>query len=195
MNPLLQDCYRTAKAAHEALYIRLQQIRQTLASQTLEGLADIAYALRESEKYLQDIRKENTATAETAERLCCLRYLEDASNVEPIRTEYCTATPDMKTCAKVPNLKNDPKGYASMMQWLGIDPILWDQGEIETESGKEDTEVVSVHWPGFTALLGRLAANGLPLPDGIEVDATYHLYKLRIRKRKGVIDSETNNHF
>ena len=186
MLEILQECYADAKAAHEAVYIKLQKLRQTFPELPIEELADAAYALRESEKYLEDTRKELKATAQTIERFCCLKYLTDASNTEPIRTEYCTATPDMQTCAKIPKRKDNPAAYEAMMKWLGIDPLLWDYGEIETENGIEDTEVVSVHWPGFTALLGRLAANGLPLPDGVEVDATYHLYKLRIRKRKAV---------
>jgi hypothetical protein len=156
---------------------------------TIEERANVAYACNQAEKFASDTRKMIAATEEICEKLVCLAWAQDINNTgEPVRTEYVTATPDVKPCAKVPKFDKEPDKYAALMRWLGIDPVLWDCGEVLTENGQQDTEVVRVHWPGFQALVGRLASAGYPLPDGIDPNATYMLYSLRYKKRKELPD-------
>lgn len=152
-------------------------------------LADVAVILAEAEKFAEDTNKEIKAFRKTMERLTVMKYLQDATLVmqgEPIRTEYVTATPEMKTCAKIPEADKQPEEYAALMTYLGIDPVLWDKGKVLTELGEEETEVTKINWPGFQSLVTRLQAAGLPLPDGIDPAKTYQLFSLRMRKRKGL---------
>lgn len=112
--------------------------------------------------------------------------MEDASRVmkgDPIRTENVTATPDMKVNASIPTFEKQPFQYAELMTYLGVDSCLWDKGVVLTELGEEHTEVVRVHWPGFQSLITRLKAQGLPLPNGIDPNATFTEFALRMRKK------------
>lgn len=197
VHPDVEQMLRKAITAHAEIYDLLGQIRKSVnAELECEELADIAIFCREAESHLDDMRKEVKKTKELCEKLCCLRYLEDATRMmkkEPIRTEYQTASPEMSTFARIPTIEKDPEGYTKLMTYLGIDRQLWDYGEILTENGKEHTEVVKVNWPGFMALLTRLKAEGLPLPDGIDPNATYVEYKLRMKKKGELIKSATTN--
>lgn len=185
---------RKALIAHREIYQTLATVKQSVNGESsCEDLVDIAIALRESEKHLDDIRKETSKFLENVERLVCLRYLEDASRVmtgEPIRTDLVTATPVMKVCAKIPTFEKSPDTYAALMTYLGIDPCLWDKGIQLTELGEEHTEVVRVHWPGFQSLITRLKANGLQLPDGIDPNATYTQFSLRMVKKGPLLNSQ-----
>lgn len=193
----VEQLLRKAITAHNEIYQLLGEVKQSVnKDSTCEDLADIAVALREAETYLKDIRVEVTKQKETTERICCLLYLEDSTRMmrkEPIRTAFVTASPDMKVAAKIPTYEKDPVNYERMMRYLGIDEQLWDRGTILTELGEEHTEVVSVKWPGFTSLCTRLKANGLPLPDGIDPDATYTEFTLRMRKKGELISNATTN--
>lgn len=185
---------RKAMEAHRDIYNALATVKQSVTSESsCEDLADYAIALRETEKHLEDIRKEVTAYLTNVERLTCLRYLEDASRVmkgEPIRTENVTASPDMKVCAKIPTFEKDPVNYEKLMDYLGIDPCLRDRGKFLTDLGEEYTEVVRVHWPAFQSLCTRLKAGGHQLPDGIDTEATYTQFALRMRKRGDLLLKE-----
>jgi len=190
MLPILPVIYTEAINAHAAAYLKLQSVKAALPAATLNQLCNIAYALRETTKYIEDLRKELIAIEKFAERLACMRFIQDGEKTvrkkENIKTEYCTCTPAVNICAAIPKADKSPDEYNALMNWLGIDPVLRDQGEIETDRGIEDTEVVRIHWPGFQCLLNRLNSQGIALPDGIEMDKTYTEYKLRIRKKKGV---------
>lgn len=185
---------RKAVTAHREIYNALATVKQSVTSESsCEDLADFAVALREAETHLEDIRKEVTGYMQNVERLACLRYLEDASRVmkgEPIRTAMVTATPDMKVCASIPTFEKQPAQYAEMMTYLGIDECLWDKGKYLTDLGEEHTEVVRVHWPGFQCLNTRLKAQGLPLPAGIDPNATYTQFALRMRKKGSLLSAE-----
>lgn len=186
-------------AAHAEIYESLGAIKRSVNKDaTCEELADVAVALREAETYLKDVRVEVTKLKEYTEQVCCMLYLEDAARMmkqEPIRTDLVTASPDMKVAARIPTFEKDPVNYVKLMTYLGIDECLWDRGTMLTELGEEHTEVISVHWPGFTSLCTRLKAKGLPLPDGINPDATYTQFTLRMRKKGELIkaDATTND--
>lgn len=178
---------RKAITAHRELYNLIATIKQSVSEESeCEQLADIAVALREAETHLEDTRKTVTNAKEVVCRLACMRYLEDASRVlqgEPIRTDLVTANPEMTICAKIPTYEKDPVAYAKMMTYLGVDEQLWDKGKILTDAGEQHTEVVRVHWPGFQSLCTRLKAHGLPLPDGIDENATFTQFTLHMRKK------------
>lgn len=186
---------RKAMEAHRDIYNALATVKQSVTSESsCEDLAEYALALRESEKHLDDLRKEVKGYGNNVERLACLRYMEDASRVmkgEPIRTDMVTATPDMKVNASIPTFEKQPFQYAELMTYLGIDSCLWDKGKVLTELGEEHTEVVRVHWPGFQSLITRLKAGGHQLPDGIDPNATFTEFALRMRKKGASLLSKT----
>lgn len=192
--------YSGSRKSHEDLYRLSQVINGAIPAADLETLCNIAHALRQSNKYIEDLRKTLTAIERFAERLACMRYIQDGDNEKQanVKTEYVTATPDVTYCASIPTLERDAEAYHSLMSYLGIDPVLRDQGIIQNEDGTRDyTEVIKVHWPGFQSLMNRLAAAGIALPDGIDPEKTYTEYKLRLRSRKeiGEATGATENPF
>jgi hypothetical protein len=192
MNDILKEIYKECRDVHEKLMRKVLDLKAGFPTDSEKDLADTAFALREAEEHLDAIRKDIKAVGELAEKHCCVKYLTNPKYIanpakaEPVRTDYCTASPDMAVCASVPTFKKTPEQYQLLMDFLGVDPNCRDQGEIEMEDGTiADTEVLRVHWPGFQSLCTRLQRQGIALPDGINPDATYTLYKLRIRQRKG----------
>lgn len=195
MHHLATEIYALVRNAHEEIYKRLQQLAPQLQTMPPEELADVAYALRHCfEKWLPDCTKETKRVAHIAELLACQLRLT-ALNPDSIKTEYCTAAPALNTMAVIPTRKKDPDGYEKLMNYLGIDLNLRDRGKVLFREGEIETEVVKVHWPGFVGLLTRLAANGYPMPDGIDPNKTYTEYRLNIRSRKGVLDETPDNPF
>lgn len=187
----LKYAFEVARFAHEEIYKSLQAARSVAQGVELEELVDIAYACREINKFVESLDKEVRGLDKFVERIGCLKWLQMVDGPDNIQTEYATATPDMRTCAKIPSVEADPAGYHKLMDYLGIDPVLRDAGDIETEHGKESTEVVRVHWPGFQTLVNRLNREGFQLPEGINPAANYTDYKFRIRGRKKINDAET----
>ena len=186
MHPTAQEIYRKARELHETIYKLAVELTAMVPQNSNEENCDLAYAMREADKYVDDTRKEMTRLSKLAQSIVCLKWSQLAGG-KPIKTDYCTGTPVPKICAHIPTVEKDPKNYRALMTYLGIDPMLWDEGKVISPLGEEETEVVKVNWPGFQALVARLAANGLPLPDGIDPNETYTLPEVRLLKRKGVL--------
>lgn len=179
------ELYQFAVTAHEYIYSCVTSLRKRSENMTPEQLADVAYVLRETEKYLKDCEKETKYALEQAQRLACLKWLvNNTCGGEPIRTQYCTAVPKMKTTANVPTIKNNPVAYHKLMDYLGIDVQLRDRGKEIVDGVENSTEVVSVHWPGLQYLIERLTAAGYSLPDGLDLEQTYTTYSLVIQSRR-----------
>jgi hypothetical protein len=161
-------------AMHAEIYRELSQLKeQSLKCGDMQELADRAYALRDMHKYVDDLRKELDQTKSVCERIACLLWAKDSEG-DPIRTDHCTASPKIKYMASLPSRTRDPEAYANLMGHLGI------------PDGLLPEDVVRPHWPGFVNYMTRLAEEGLPLPEGIDVDKTYPVYSLTIRGKKGV---------
>lgn len=178
MNPKLVAIYKQARAIHEAYVQADGELRRFLSTcPNTEDQADAAYALREIADMVDEVRKMANSTGELAQRFACI-IAGATGNPEPIRTEYCTATPDVKPIASVPRQSSDPEGYALLMEHLGIPRAMWDRGD--------DKSVVKPNWPGMMSYLAEQMKQGKPLPPGIDPDKTYSEYRLLIRKKKGV---------
>ena len=138
-------------------------------------LADAAYAARELETMADAIRKRAKANKELAERICCM-ICALTSDVDPIKTEFVTASPGIRTVASLPHRSTDRENYALLMDYLGIDRKHWE--------GVEHA-CVQPHWPGVMEDINTLLAAGEPLPPGVDPSKTYAEYSLRMRGVKG----------
>lgn len=174
-----QELYMTTLRAHESLYTRVTQLKRQAASiSDMKELADIAYALRETGKLVEDQEKELRVFRETLEKAACALWSQQESH-EPIRTAHVTATPDIKFAASVPSRKREPEAYVRMMQSLGVPSHLYTADE-------EQHPIVNIHWPGFVDYIARCTTEGLPLPDGVDPTKLNPIYKLILRGRKEV---------
>lgn len=179
-----------AKAVHESAFSKIEALKGEAYKADLPTLANMGYALRETEKYITDLRKDISSLRGLVALLFCRQFASDTANMtrENIKTEYCTCSPQPNIQAQIPTFDKSPAEYTKLMDYLGVDPMLRDQGSIETENGIEDTEVLRVHWPAFQSLMRRLAAAGVALPDGIDTEKTFTEFTLLIRRSKGVLE-------
>jgi hypothetical protein len=170
------EIFEIMQDAHARVYEKLTRFHQA-ACQTndIQVLANRAYALREIAKFAKDIEKEANKAKQMSERMACLVWAQGESN-EPIRTQYCTASPVVKMMAVLPKKHHDPEAYAELMDHMGVSK------EAQLTGG------VRVHWPGMLDLISERLADGKPLPPGIKSDKTYANYSLTIRGKKGVDD-------
>lgn len=181
MRPDVAMAYRELREAHGRFKRIAEQIMASVdANMSREELADIAYAARESASLADENRKAWQMLTEKAQRTACILWLQDMTNAgEPIRTEHCTATPDVRVAVRVPSRKKDPERYARLMQWLGVPEALYTAPEGESPA-------VDLHYMGIVRTATDMLAEGKTLPPELNMGNTGQLYFLKIRGRKGV---------
>lgn len=171
------DYYSLVQKLYEEHVKRLPQLQESIKRCTdLKELVDYAFAMNRASKFLDDMRKTCDATEMLCERLACLIWVA-AEMTGPIRTEHCSATPNIKMIATIPKRSTHPAEFEALMTFLGIPKNLIDE---------EQGEVVRAHWPGLVSYLSRLMSEGKPLPPGIDPQKTYPEYHLTLRPKKGV---------
>jgi hypothetical protein len=141
------------------------------------GLApDVAWCLRELQRYGDDVRKEALKADELAAKVACALWLQQAL------ADPASASPKLEGTIAVASVKsgqaaNPPERgtpeWAALMDYLRVPP--------------EARELVSVRWTSLSELLTKRAADGLPPPPGIPAERTYLRYGLQnVRLKRGV---------
>lgn len=180
------ETFKRAMRAHSEVVAAEAELRRLLTAEpavasSREELADAAYALREAEAIVDEGRKKLRGLRELAERMCCMVSAVSGDG-ECVRTPHCTAIPTVRTNVSVPTRKRDYEGWRALMRHLGVpDGLLGGPAESEHAA-------IDVHWPGLMDLLSREAAEGKPLPPGVDPNKTVAAYSLTIRKKKGVTE-------
>lgn len=175
-----KQLYQLVTQSHKVVYEKLLSVRKDLdelnEKSDLRELADLVYVLRECEKSLEDIRKEVTKTYNHAQKTTCAHWTMDQmtkQDGEPIKTAYCTATPDIKMAAKFPH-KLGKEGYDQLMKYLNVPDWVWMR------------EVVRPHWPGLCELYNEVKKKGLPQIPGVDPATEFPNHIVSIRKNAGV---------
>jgi len=182
MKERARNIYRMTEKFYREVYDELAKLADEVKDETeLPEMVDAAFAMREAEKLAKRIQVRMKANQEQAERKACHDAIEVYNSIEPIRTEYATGTPDMEMNVRVPSRKKELQEYARMMEALGIPRELWDRGQ-------ENSPAVDVHWPGMVSMITERAAAGLPLPEGLGPNRTSVMYRLNLRRRRGVLE-------
>ncbi len=167
--------YIQARKSHREIYEQLIKLKEDVATEVSETeLADVAFALERSIRYLEDIRKELSKTNSHIKTMACLKWTENQATTmdgQPIRTAYCTATPEVKMYAPFP-IKKDKDGWDELMKWLGIPKEI------------SDKEIVRPHYPAMLELCTELSREGKPLPPGVDPSKKKAQYDLKMRKTK-----------
>lgn len=180
MNNAVRALYTIAADAHDDIYRHLQDLEINVrAGNSLEEHADTVLALRESCNLFDDMRKMCNGLKELTEKICCAIAIKDGQ-IDPIRTDHCTATVCIKQMASLPRRSTNPKDYEALMSYLCVPKSLWD--------GTNDA--IRPHWPGMVDHITQLAKEGKPLPPGISIDKVYPVYKLSpLTKKKGILET------
>jgi len=174
------ELYRKIRDLHNYVVSQMETINLDTAScGNVENIADTAFALRECATFAEEIKKKCDKMGWLAQKTACYIYVSMNENgAEPIRTEYCTATPDIKQVASLPDKRKQPAEYASLMAHYAI-PLDVYAGE---------NPLMQAYWPGMIERINADQKAGLPLPPGIDPTKLVADYRLLIRKKKGVIE-------
>lgn len=169
------EYFTAIRDLHVRTYAHLMKIQDDLKAgkYTLVDMVNFLCIFRETSRLSDDIRKELDGSSGLMEKICCAMYITQCSNgqmrPEPIRTGLATGTPVVRMGARLPSRRDEPEHFAALMKYLGVD------------DSAIATDVVRPHWPGIVASLTQLAADGKPLPPGVDTSATYPVYTVTIR--------------
>jgi len=126
-------------------------------SLTEEQLCDMGFMLRETEKFLDDARKEVKAKKEMISKMLAVKitkaYMEDPSREMRARGTMATATPDVHIRPKLPKI-GTPE-YATLLGWLGVPDASIEGGTL------------SIHFNRMSEMLTRMAEEGKNPPPGL----------------------------
>lgn len=156
----------------------IPDIRENLQNQAkLSEVADTAYTIRRAFDLMEEQLKQLRALKTLSEKILCMKWAL-GSDGSSIKTEYCTATPEVNEMAKIPSQKNQPSDYCQFLADLGCPDELI------------KADALRPHWPGLIELFKTRHAEGKPLPKGVDPSTTYPVYSVRFLKKKGVIEEE-----
>lgn len=179
MKTELIELFEKNSALHAETHRTLRAIRAELESLSAKGmgeLAETALVAAEIRKLVDDTSGECGVLRRECEQMACMMWIQSGSN-GPIRTEYVTASADIKMQAKLPDRRIDPAGFARLMEHLQVPRELWDVPV-------ECSAAVQPHWPGMLEYISTLIGTGRPLPPGVDATTLYPIYKLILRARK-----------
>jgi len=171
MEKRLQEVYEDTFTAYQRLVSATKWATAQVVSHggDVEYCADVGFAMKEIDKLLHDIGVEVRKTLELAEMLACRVWLRSEGD-EPIRTEYCTASPRLKMQPAVP--KKDTPELAELLDWLGM---------------SKNHGAVRIHWPTLCDLVTQCVENGWPIPKCIDPSSLFEPeMKLTFLKKKDV---------
>jgi hypothetical protein len=178
-----QDFYRRASEAHNFVIATLPTLGPKA---NLSDLADLLLSLKKSSDLLDDARKEIDKVMRAVEAIFC-KLAVTSNMTEPVRTDYCTATPKLKMVASIPSIKTEPEKYAQLMRYLKIPEHLWSTaGGV---NGEYQSAKVALHWPGICDLLTERARLGEPMPPGIDPAKVTTNYSVRLTQRKEILSA------
>jgi hypothetical protein len=180
IHPDLLAAHAKLRAAwEEVAKLEVHALQAIKKCSSLEDLADAAYCCRLIEDTADDIRKRTAETGQLCQRIACALAVA-TEQVDSIRTDYVTATPDVKMIASIPRRSTHLEQFAALMAHFGVPASAWEGGE---------HAAVQPHWPGVMERINRDLAAGKPLPPGVDPDKTYPEYRLLMRKGKRTVGS------
>jgi hypothetical protein len=172
MKKELKELYGYSRKVHQESYKRLLALERLLTQEgELTELGDAVFALRKTEELLEDARKECGKLLTLMEKLTCLRWLATSKTHEPIRTEYCTASPDVKQTVSVP--PKDSDDYKSLLKHFEI----------------PDGAPFMPHWPSLLKRVSADIAAGQPIPPGCDPSKMVQVCVVRtLKKKRPILD-------
>lgn len=171
------DHYERVVEIHRDTFTRLIEVKreaeQAVLSADLKELADHVMWLKEIEKLFDDCRKNAHNILELVEKLTCIAWAT-TSDGDPIRTEYCTATPQPKKMGRIPSRTKHPEEYEAFMTEMGIPRELIDVG------------AVTFNWNAMIEFISQRLARGENPPKCFDPNKLYDIYKVLVRAKRSI---------
>jgi len=175
------DIYVEARSAHAKLTHDILKLKHKVGRSggvtDMKELADLALVASDVKKLAEDLESEARQLREISEKVCCLAWMRRGV-ADNIKTEYVTATPDIKPIPKLPDRRREPEAYGQLMDGLGVPRALWDVGD-------DRSAVMQPHWNGMQEYVASLMQQGKPLPPGVS-QTSGQVFRLRLHRRKEV---------
>lgn len=154
---------------HRRTYLTINTVHRAVRSEPIpkEDLVDAALLLKETMATLKDLSGEANALFEAAQKVACVRWVQDSVNEEAassIKGKFAVGTPDVKLMAPIP--KRDTNEHRALCDFFGV----------------PHDAPVKFHWPAMTEVVSERLAEGRPLPPGMK-DSRYTLYRLSPLRR------------
>lgn len=187
MKQILIDLYRQQRELHRAMVELTDAQMGEAAKGDLIELADCAYAMREIASFADEIRKRANKIGEHAQKVGCFIATQTSLiSGNPadlkIKTEYCTATADVKQIVSTPDKRKEPEAYRKVLQHYGfIEEALFDATD-------DKNPLVVAYWPGVIERINADIAAGKPTPPGIDPSKMTAEYRLSIRANRGILE-------
>lgn len=173
--------FRGVQRMHSTIFNFLLETRDHLRtgnSMSLGELVDLQFLLREVADRCDDIGKECRKVQQDAAKMTCILWtaksLSGEISGDVVRGDLASGSPHVGQMANIP-AKNTEE-YKQLMVALKCPEDLIESG------------VLKVHWPALCDQLQALAAQGRPLPRGLDPSKTFDVYSVVCRAKKGVDD-------
>ena len=169
-----EDCLQSYTRLFTDIIRMKKSVQPMLAAGDIKGLADLNYCVKVCEKMMDELRKAYKNVRGSSEQSVCFLWIkQEEGNRGPVRTEYCTVSPDLRIVPKVPSARQDPGAYVEFCMELGLPQDVAEFG------------VFSVAWPELVEYTTWLATQGQPLPKGAE-EKMQNIYTTRVLGKKPI---------
>jgi hypothetical protein len=168
---VLQAVYSDATKSHEWVLEQLDFVQKNVTHGDPSLLMDAIYALKQTAKHVEDMRKELNKSLERLQKLGCLAM---AQLPEPkLAGEWATGSPLITEQPYMPS--HSDEGYPAFMQALGVSDELLQRGTVKPS------------FSGVQNLIASAAENGLPVPPALKSAKLIKKYTV-VARSKHVID-------
>lgn len=161
-----------------ALEDMIHVVSEFRKSTDLSEMADTAFVLKEVAALADHIRKEcNRELALLSQIFTAMWAMSPEVDGKAVSTDYCTVYPDPVKRAAIPSFTKSPDEYALLMRDIGIPENVIKDG------------LVMLHWDRYGDYLTNLERTGAPPIEGSRAQRLYTEFRLRIRRKRGVVPS------
>src|SRR5688572_16480374 len=99
----LLSLYNTIRKTHDETFITVKRLGEALAhSQDICECTNAVAVLKRCEEMLRDARTETERAIKAISKATCALYVRAGQIGQPIRTEWVTGTPDLKSVPRIP---------------------------------------------------------------------------------------------
>lgn len=164
--------YGESLRAHMYVYRKLAEIRVAARrAQDMKAATDSIYALKEASKLVDDLRKEINKLSDELQTMVCSLWVAHGIK-SPIRTDYCTGSPDVKQVPKTP--KSGTPEYEAFCKHYGVPADA----------------PFSPHWTKLMETFSAAMEKGEPVPPGVDPSDVWTVFKVKTLKRRPIMDKD-----
>ena len=176
------DMYCTTFNAIKEIQTSLQQ-GLGKAQVDPKELADLLYALKKTKDLLDSQKKNLGKTIRFLETAVCQNYAHQLSEEgavvnRSIKTEWCTATPNVEQALPIP--KPGEEKYDDLMEWLGVPEAV------------AKSHVFRLDWDALVSAITQARKAGCPMPKKFSMHDQVPRMSVRILGKKDLLESCSN---